>query len=555
MDDLEVPASTVVMPSVPAEHAAATLAEILETLGAHALQLVAEAGQLHVEVGESVVHGFGEPVTPTQGGLLLLTGNRVEDSRTVATVRAAGASGYRAVVLKTFDADLRAVREAAEEAGVALLTTPDEMAWRHLDTLVTASRSAVTSDHRDRFTSVGLGDLFALANAIAASLGGAVTIEEPTGRVIAYSNLPHHEIDEIRRRGILGRQTPERPTNYEEYQTVLRADAPVFFKSHSPTYASRLAVAVRAGAQALGLIWVLTDRPPLPPGAEAAITDAAKATAMHLLRARGQRDPERAHRTEALLLLLDGALNAGVAATRLGLPRDTTTVVLAVAPAAAQPEPLLAAARIVDLVSLYCESWHSSALCVADAGVVYAVLPVQTDVDPATRLMKLANDIVGTVDRSARLDVLVALGSLAPTLGDIPESRQLADRVLEVLAERIFRGDTQRRVASVEQVRGEVLLRAVAEQGTAAPDMQLATVRAILQHDAAHGTAYAVSVLAYLGAFGDVARAAARLNVHENTMRYRIRRAQSLFHLDLSDADQLLTTWLQLRLVEGASIH
>ena len=105
-----------------------------------------------------------------------------------------------------------------------LLCTPDEMAWRHLDALVTAARTAVRPGRRRRAHSPTCpGDLFALANAIAGSLGGAVTLEEPSGRVMAYSNLPGHEIDEIRRLAILGRQTPDRPTNAEEYRAVMQA--------------------------------------------------------------------------------------------------------------------------------------------------------------------------------------------------------------------------------------------------------------------------------------------------------------------------------------------
>jgi DNA-binding PucR family transcriptional regulator len=55
-------------------------------------------------------------------------------------------------------------------------------------------------------------------------------------------------------------------------------------------------------------------------------------------------------------------------------------------------------------------------------------------------------------------------------------------------------------------------------------------------------------VLAYLGTMGDISRTATQLTLHENTVRYRIRRAEELFGLDLADADTTLATWLQLRL-------
>jgi len=544
------PSATFVVPVEPPAGATdRTLGGILDNLGRHALHLVTDGGRLNEQLGEVVVHGPGEPVPPADSGVLLLTGSRATHPQTVDTIRLAGTAGYRAVVVKAFGDDLVGLTHVAEETGIALLTTPDEMAWRHLDALITSSKAPAFSDDTDRFTSIGIGDLFALANAIASSIGGAITIEDPTGRVIAYSNLPHQEIDEIRRLGILGRQTPDRPTNYEEYQAVLRSDSPVFFESPSPAFANRLAIAVRAGTEALGLIWVLTDRPPIVARAELVLADAAKVTALHLLRARGQRDPERAQRTEALRLLLDGAIAPRSAAAQLGVRADTSSVVLVIAPTGDGVEPILAAARIVDLVTLYCEAWHSSALCVTDSGVVYAFLPTRTTDEPSPRLLKLVEDLAATIQRSGRLDVLVGIGSCATGLAEVAESRAMADRVLAVLTGRAARGEPSPRVASVEQVRTEVVLRTVAEQGAAVESQLLGPIRAILEHDATHGTVYAESLLTYLASFGDVVRAAEKLNIHENTMRYRIRRVEALFDLSLENGDQVLAIWLQLRLL------
>ncbi|HEY3559070.1 MAG TPA: helix-turn-helix domain-containing protein [Kribbella sp.] len=540
-----VPSATFVVPvEPPADAPHRTLGGVIENLGRHALHVITDGGRLHDHIGEVVVQGPGEPLPPAESGILLLTGS---PSRPAAdTVRLARGAGYRAVVVKAFGDDLVQLTRVADETGVALLTTPDEMAWRHLDALISSSKEPAFSGATDRFAAIGLGDLFALANAIASSVGGAITIEDPTGRVIAYSNLPHQEIDEIRRLGILGRQTPDRPTNYEEYQAVLRSESPVYFESPTPEYASRMAIAVRAGTEALGLIWVLTDRPPVVSRAELVLADAARATTLHLLRARGQRDPERARRTEALRLLLDGAVAPRSAAAQLGIKPDTPSVVLVIAPVGDDVEPILAASRIVDLVTLYCEAWHSSALCVTDSGVVYALLPTRTTEEPSPRLLKLADDLAATIQRSGHLDVLVGIGSCAAVLADVPESRAMADRVLAVLT---GRGEASPRVASVEQVRTEVVLRTVANQGAAVESQLLGPVRAIREHDQLHGTEYAESLLTYLSSFGDAVRAAEALNIHENTMRYRIRRIETMFDLSLSDGDQILATWLQLRLL------
>jgi DNA-binding PucR family transcriptional regulator len=69
----------------------------------------------------------------------------------------------------------------------------------------------------------------------------------------------------------------------------------------------------------------------------------------------------------------------------------------------------------------------------------------------------------------------------------------------------------------------------------------------MLRHDQEQGTPYAESVLAYLAANADVPAAAASVQVHPNTFRYRLRRLRELFDLDLEDPDVRLVVWLQLR--------
>lgn len=69
-------------------------------------------------------------------------------------------------------------------------------------------------------------------------------------------------------------------------------------------------------------------------------------------------------------------------------------------------------------------------------------------------------------------------------------------------------------------------------------------------HDRTRGTDYAVTVLAWLESFNDIGAAASRLQVHPNTLRYRLRRIEEKFGLDFTDAESRLSAWLQLRMVE-----
>jgi DNA-binding PucR family transcriptional regulator len=82
------------------------------------------------------------------------------------------------------------------------------------------------------------------------------------------------------------------------------------------------------------------------------------------------------------------------------------------------------------------------------------------------------------------------------------------------------------------------------------PDLVRGPIEAIAAHDAAKGTLYLETLKEYLAAFGDVPAAAARLDVHPNTFRYRLRRLIEMFGVDLEDPDTRLLLDLQLRLIE-----
>ena len=98
-----------------------------------------------------------------------------------------------------------------ELLGVAVLSVPEEMTWTQLHALLDLNRFSMVTGAAAGIAGVPLGDLFALANAVAGIVGGAVTIEDPARRVLAYSTLGDQPIDAARRGSILGRQVPDSP--------------------------------------------------------------------------------------------------------------------------------------------------------------------------------------------------------------------------------------------------------------------------------------------------------------------------------------------------------
>jgi DNA-binding PucR family transcriptional regulator len=66
------------------------------------------------------------------------------------------------------------------------------------------------------------------------------------------------------------------------------------------------------------------------------------------------------------------------------------------------------------------------------------------------------------------------------------------------------------------------------------------------RHDEHHATRYVDTLRAWLAAQGDLHEAAERLGVHENTVRYRLRKMAEVTDLDLTDARKRLAMTVEL---------
>ena len=396
-----------------------------------------------------------------------------------------------------------------------------------------------------------LGDLFALANAVAAMVGGATTIEDNQSRVLAYSSLDH-PIDLPRQETILGRQVPtdwmRRLRDAGVFRRLWQTDEVVPIRDFAdfPGYLARLAVSVRAGGELLGSIWVIEGERPLGPEAEAALHHAAGIAALHLLAHRTASDLDRRRRADALLAVLEGHERGDRAQALLGIDRRAGLAVIAFESddnddAAAT----IRAQRVGDLVALYCESYRRRATCAVSGGRVYALVPVPVGDGPGS-VVALAEAILARAEEALQVSLRAGVGSTVGSLGELASSRQEADDVLDVLAE-------GPRAATVDDVRAQIVLNKLALLAGDHPELAGGRLRALAEQDAARGTANLATLRAWFDAFGDIATAAARVGVHPNTFRYRLRRIAESFGLDLTDPDERLVAELQLRFIERGS--
>ena len=231
-------------------------------------------------------------------------------------LKTASARGYVCVAVKPSGVSAQQLRDSAADSELAVLSLADEISWEHLVTLASsAMRHSYFSEAA--LGNTRLGDLFALANAVATTVGGATAIVDSRQSVIAYSTVEGQPIDETRRKSILGLRVPSRPATDVEYRAVHGASGVVGFSASNCDY-PRLAVPIRAGGELLGSVWVIDEKGAASEATKVELQHAADIAALHLLQARTEAEVSDRRRGDMLSAVLDDAAAASDAARTLG---------------------------------------------------------------------------------------------------------------------------------------------------------------------------------------------------------------------------------------------
>ncbi|MER7130366.1 helix-turn-helix domain-containing protein [Streptosporangium saharense] len=536
----------------------ASLGRVLEELGTTLLDVVCGDVRLTREVGGVVIHDpLDEPALP-ENALVMGVGlaDPADIARVVTQLGRHGAAGL--VVRAPVVPDERLVA-AARESGVAVLSFARGASWTHLTGMLKALTSENGLYGADTHTlgRIRSGDLFAVANAIAALLDAPVTIEDRNSRLLAFSSR-QEDTDPSRIQTILGRQVPEHYTRILEergvFQAIYRSDRPVFVAPlpetgdvSRPPELPRAAIAVRAGDEILGTIWVVVPEP-LNEERSQALYEASKLVAMHMVWQRADTDMERRLRAELLSTALESGPGSPEAVRRLGL-KDEPAVVLALTVVGSTSEHPLPAQlaterkRLADAFAMHLSAVHPRAAAALIGDVAYGILPLPQDrQDAEERAVWIASEFLARV--GSRLRPLVGVGQLATDSSALARSRSGAERALRVLRS----GLAGRQVALLDEVHAEALLLEMADL-VPRGDIPSGAVARIVAYDRENQSSLVETLRAWLDAFGDVAVASAAMYVHPNTFRYRLRRAAEVGRIDLKDPDARLSAMLQLRLM------
>lgn len=532
----------------PEPGALPTLADVARSAVSEIISLVDIPPDDRRIVAGAVLYDWTAPPDPFPGAVALAIGLSLSGKRLGAKIRDLSNAGYVAIVYKSNGVSDEALRAAARDNGVALFRAADSVPWNQLAEIMDA---AVIPHRQSGRTLVDIrpGNLFDLANTVAAQAGGAIAIADPSQTILAYSTLPDQPIDETRRNSILRLHVPHSIETDKDYRRVHASSDALRVATEDPLL-RRTAIAIRAGDAVLGSLWLLELAGPSNEDAGRILREAANVAALHILHRRTTYVSNLTRQIDLVHPLLFDPKRAEVAALRLGISAGSIRVA-AVGIWPADPvaaENLQSRLRLFDTIRTACAIRLPSAVCGFSDNIVYIVLPQTTETSrqfQCRAVLKIVQNARQLLSRT----VLAALGGAAP-IGRLEESRVNAELVLAELVRDVAEGrvaaDSDGIVADDDSLGSRLQLRRMVSSLTAVGQLPGVLALKIAEHDNQHKKAFEATIYAYLDCGGNAIEAAKSLDVHVNTVRYRLSRVQTLFNIDLDDAQTRLLVWLQL---------
>jgi len=436
----------------------------------------------------------------------------------------------------------------AVAAGSAVVAVEPRARWERLYQLV----NHVLEHHGDRTdpTDDSGTDLFGLAQSLADRIHGMVSIENAESQVLAYS-ASNDEADELRRLSILGRAGPPEHLKWIGQWGIfdaLRAGGEVVRVDERPALGlrPRLAVGIyqrAAGARRApvfaGTIWVQQGSRPLAEDAEEMLRGASVLAARIMARLAARPSPQT-RRVQQLLGLTDGepASSAAVSAiaAELGLSVDGSAVLIGWDTAGTTGDGTRPP-RLTDVLALSASAFRADAQVASDGSRVYVLLPPTATTRPVTSWVR---GTIGALRTELGIELRAAIAAPVAGLAGVAAARTEVDRVLDS-AERHPVSIGQ--VTSLAEARTTVLLDEIVTAVAAEKRLVDPRIRDLHARD----PALAETLRVYLDSVGDVGAAAQALQVHPNTVRYRVRRIEKLLTTSLADPEARLLFSLALR--------
>jgi PucR C-terminal helix-turn-helix domain len=500
-----------------------TLDRLANVLGDYGVSLHRSSVPRSTELRSVVIH----ETTGTRAvvGDVLLAIGADAPTRAVQWAVSAGAT----VVLLRRESEEVTLDGAPE--GLAIMVVDEEMAWSDVAAVV----YGLVLEGRETESGRGPTDLFALADSLADAIGAEIIIQDLDWRVLAYSRLQQHA-DPARVATILSRETPRwLRTLFEKlgvFAHLSASDDPLFVPAdpeHGLT--GRMVAAARAGRELLGSVLVECSAP-LEDAACTALVNGARTVALHLLRSRASADLEGQIESEFVIRLLEGTPDASTVASRLGLPQTGLRVIALHAQTDGERHaPLLMA---FDRATTGF-GWSRPGRSALAGDTVYTLLPAEQPSAARRWLSGLRAAL------PAPVKLLAGISGISPVV-ELAAARQEADECLALHEI----GPPDRLPPAYDESWDDILLQRLRTAARAGRPHERGPVAELRRHDREYATEYVATLRAWLEQQGDPIRAAERLRVHENTVRYRLRKMAEVTSLELEDARKRLAMIIEL---------
>lgn len=515
-----------------------TVPALVEAVGTALLRLVTAGSG--VAVDDVTIAEPDEDAVAVPADLVL--GVAVVDAPdAVRLLDRAAACGAGGVVLRSALAREPPVVAAAERSGLAVVELAPHASWAHVVWLLRGVLDRAAGPGSPLVGDADVhGELFALADAAAAILDAPVTIEDAQSRVLAYSTK-QELTDPARVSTIVGRRVPDDVISHFRarglFRRMVRSSEPIYVTDVPEGTLPRLVIPVRAGAEWLGSIWAVVDGPVAPERVEE-LTRAASVVALHLLRLRAHAGVARRVATDGLRAALRSASPESDAG--LWLPEGPWRVVALGAPVTSG-DPHAQLALWESVTRRY--GWQHALLADLDGGV-FAVVTADPGPNAAGSWEWLRSVVEAVHPHDDAL--FAAAGGVADHRTQLPRSRGEATELHQLIASGRLPGP----VARIEDAWDAVVVARARAAVRTETGLLGGPLPALLAHDDEHRTAYVATLSAWLAHAGEPKAAAAALQIHPNTLRYRMHRIGEVARTDLTPPRVRLALALQLGALE-----
>lgn len=437
------------------------------------------------------------------------------------------------------------VSEAAR-TGSAVVAVEPRARWERLYQLV----NHVLEHHKDRADPMEDSgtDLFGLAQSLANRIHGMVSIEDTQSHVLAYS-ASNDEADELRRLSILGRAGPPEHLEWIGQWGIfdaLQTGDTVVHVTERPELGlrPRLAIGIhqptvdtRRPPVFSGAIWVQQGYQPLADDAEEMLRGAAVLAARIMSRL-ATRSSTHTRRVQQLLGLADldtttAPGDVAVIARELDLAAGGNAALIGWDTTDKGSHP----ARLADVLALSASAFCRDAQVASSASRIYVLLPHTA---ASRSVASWVRGTIGALRTELGVNLRAAIAAPVAGLAEVAAARVEVDRVLDSAQRHPI---SINQVTSLTEARTTVLLDeivALVSTDTRLVDPRVRDLRT-------QNPVLAETLHAYLDSFGSIGAAAQSLQVHPNTVRYRVRRIEKLLSTSLADPDVRLLFSLGLR--------